>query len=90
MLRVDTERRFSPFKNRGLAPSNVSNVFDLLEGWVDQVLTEDEEVVVRAGSFAKALKMKDHDGARGASATVGNFSVHLREKVAHPSLTSAR
>jgi hypothetical protein len=36
------------------------------------------------------LKMKDHDGARGASATVGNFSVHLREKVAHPSLTSAR
>ena len=32
MLRVDTERRFLPrFKNRGLAPSNVSRGFSLIE-----------------------------------------------------------
>jgi type IV pilus assembly protein PilV len=32
MLRVDTERRFLPrFKNRGLAPSNVSKGFSLIE-----------------------------------------------------------
>jgi hypothetical protein len=33
MLRVDTERRFLPrFKNRGLAPSNVSKEKDLMAG----------------------------------------------------------
>lgn len=48
-----------------------------LEVWVDQVLTEDEFIVFRAGSHVETLKIKYNDYARLVNPEVGDFSVHL-------------
>ncbi len=48
-----------------------------LEVWVDQVLTEDEFIVFRAGSHVETLKIKYNDYARLINPKVGDFSVHL-------------
>ncbi len=48
-----------------------------LEVWVDQVLTEDEFIVFRAGSHVETLKIKYNDYARLVNPKVGDFSVHL-------------
>jgi Ala-tRNA(Pro) deacylase len=48
-----------------------------LEVWVDQVLTEDDFIVFRAGSHVETLRIKYSDYARLVSPKVGDFSVHL-------------
>jgi len=48
-----------------------------LEVWVDQVLTEDEMIVFRAGSHVETLKIKYSDYSRLVNPRVGDFSVHL-------------
>jgi len=48
-----------------------------LEVWVDQVLTEDEFIVFRAGSHVETLKIKYNDYARLVNPGVGDFTVHL-------------
>ena len=48
-----------------------------LEVWVDQVLTEDEFIVFRAGSHVETLKIKYSDYAQLVNPKVGDFSVHL-------------
>ena len=48
-----------------------------LEVWVEQVLSEDEFIVVQAGSHVETLKMKYSDYARLVNPKVGDFSVHL-------------
>jgi Ala-tRNA(Pro) deacylase len=48
-----------------------------LEVWVDQVLTEDEFIVFRAGSHVETLKIQYNDYARLVNPKVGDFSVHL-------------
>jgi Ala-tRNA(Pro) deacylase len=52
------------------------NLYDL-EVWVEQVLSEDEFIVVQAGSHVETLKMKYSDYARLVNPKVGDFSVHL-------------
>ncbi len=48
-----------------------------LEVWVDQVLTEDESIVFRAGSHVETLRIKYNDYAGLVNPKVGDFSVHL-------------
>jgi len=48
-----------------------------LEVWVDQVLTEDESIVFRAGSHVETLRIKYNDYVRLVNPKVGDFSVHL-------------
>ncbi len=48
-----------------------------LDVWVDQVLTEDKEIVFNAGSHVETLKIKYSDYARLVNPKVGQFSVHL-------------
>ena len=48
-----------------------------LDVWVDQVLTEDEDIVFNAGSHVETLKIKYSDYARLVNPKVGQFSVHL-------------
>jgi Ala-tRNA(Pro) deacylase len=48
-----------------------------LDVWVDQVLTEDEDIVFNAGSHVETLKIKYSDYARLVTPKVGQFSVHL-------------
>lgn len=48
-----------------------------LEVWVDQVLTEDKDIVFNAGSHVETLKIKYSDYARLVTPKVGQFSVHL-------------
>lgn len=48
-----------------------------LEVWVDQVLTEEEMIVFRAGSHVETLKIKYDDYARLVTPKVGDFSEHL-------------
>ena len=48
-----------------------------LEVWVDQVLTEDEDIAFNAGSHVETLKIKYSDYARLVNPKVGQFSVHL-------------
>ena len=52
------------------------NLYDL-EVWVDQVLTEDKDIVFNAGSHVETLKIKYSDYARLVNPKVGQFSVHL-------------
>ena len=52
------------------------NLYDL-EVWVDQVLTEDEDIGFNAGSHVETLKIKYSDYARLVNPKVGQFSVHL-------------
>jgi hypothetical protein len=42
-------------------PGRESNVSALLGGWVDQILTEDEYIVLRTGSRVETLKIKYND-----------------------------
>jgi len=48
-----------------------------LDVWVDQVLTEDKDIVFNAGSHVETLKIKYSDYARLVNPKVGQFSVHL-------------
>lgn len=48
-----------------------------LDVWVDQVLTEDKEIVFNAGSHVETLKIRYGDYARLVNPKVGQFSVHL-------------
>jgi Ala-tRNA(Pro) deacylase len=48
-----------------------------LEVWVDQVLTEDESIVFRAGTHVETLKIKYKDYVRLVNPKVDNFSIHL-------------
>jgi len=48
-----------------------------LEVWVDQVLSQDELIVFRAGSHVETLRIKYSDYVRLVSPKVGDFSVHL-------------
>jgi Ala-tRNA(Pro) deacylase len=48
-----------------------------LDVWVDQVLTEDEDIVFNAGSHVETLKIKYSDYARLVNPKVGQFSMHL-------------
>jgi Ala-tRNA(Pro) deacylase len=48
-----------------------------LDVWVDQVLTEDEDIVFNAGSHVETLKIKYSDYARLVNPKVGQFSAHL-------------
>jgi Ala-tRNA(Pro) deacylase len=48
-----------------------------LDVWVDQVLTEDKEIVFNAGSHVETLKIKYSDYARLVNPKVGQFSEHL-------------
>ncbi len=48
-----------------------------LEVWVDQVLTEDEFIVFRAGSHVETLKIRYNDYIRLVNPRAGDFSVHL-------------
>lgn len=52
------------------------NLYDL-DVWVDQVLTEDKEIVFNAGSHVETLKIKYSDYARLVNPKVGQFSLHL-------------
>jgi Ala-tRNA(Pro) deacylase len=48
-----------------------------LEVWVDQILTQDEFIVFRAGSHVETLRIKYDDYARLVNPKVGDFSIHL-------------
>ena len=48
-----------------------------LDVWVDQVLTEDEDIVFNAGSHVETLKIKYRDYARLVNPKVSQFSAHL-------------
>jgi Ala-tRNA(Pro) deacylase len=48
-----------------------------LDVWVDEVLTEDKDIVFNAGSHVETLKIKYSDYARLVNPKVGQFSVHL-------------
>jgi Ala-tRNA(Pro) deacylase len=47
------------------------------EVWVDQILSEDDFIVFRAGSHVETLRMTYKDYARLVNPKVGEFSVHL-------------
>jgi len=48
-----------------------------LEVWVDQILTQDDFIVFRAGSHVETLRIKYNDYARLVNPKVADFSVHL-------------
>jgi Ala-tRNA(Pro) deacylase len=48
-----------------------------LEVWVDQILTQDDFIVFRAGSHVETLRIKYNDYAGLVNPKVGDFSVHL-------------
>jgi len=48
-----------------------------LEVWGDQILTQDDFIVFRAGSHVETLRIKYNDYARLVNPKVGDFSVHL-------------
>ncbi len=48
-----------------------------LEVWVNQILTQDDFIVFRAGSHVETLRIKYNDYAGLVNSKVGDFSVHL-------------
>ena len=48
-----------------------------LEVWGDQILTQDDFIVFRAGSHVETLRIKYNDYAGLVNPKVGDFSVHL-------------
>jgi Ala-tRNA(Pro) deacylase len=77
-LRISKERDFEelfPDCEIGAMPP-FGNLYHI-EVWVDQVLTEDEIIVFRAGSHVETLTIKYDDYARLVNPRVGDFSVHL-------------
>jgi len=75
MIREDDFQELFPDCEIGAMPP-FGNLYNL-EVWVDQVLTEDDFIVFRAGSHVETLRIKYNDYARLVNPKVGDFSVHL-------------
>ena len=75
MIREEDFQELFPDCEIGAMPP-FGNLYNL-EVWVDQVLTEDDFIVFRAGSHVETLRIKYNDYARLVNPKVADFSVHL-------------
>ncbi len=75
MIREEDFQELFPDCEIGAMPP-FGNLYNL-EVWVDQVLTEDDFIVFRAGSHVETFRIKYNDYARLVNPKAGDFSVHL-------------